>query len=213
MLELKNDYVRIPFNGTLSYGGSQMWSESKVIRTCACGPVAALDTLLYLRGQQNAPFSAEEYNQELTRLCRFPFPLLYPVGINGVMLAAGMNALLLKYKLPYRAFWAFSGIRFWTRVEEMLSRDIPVIFSVGPNFPAVWKKNRLRFYRRRPDGSYVPVNSTRSHYVTATGMDEHWLRISSWGNEYYINRSEYDEYVKKHSASLVSNVLMLHRIG
>ena len=157
--------------------------------------------------------SLAEYNRTLEDMCKRYFPLVKPLGINGLMLAAGMNRLLRKYRLPYRAFWAVSGRKFGPRVEGLLQQDLPVIFSVGPNFPAVWQKHRLTFYRKTADGVYVPSSSAKSHYITATGIDPEWLRISSWGTEYYINRREYDEYIHKHSTSLVSNILMLRRIG
>ena len=54
--------------------------------------------------------------------------------------------------------------------------------------------------------------STKAHFVTITGMDEEWLRISSWGKEYFINRREYDDYVKTHSTWLVSNIGLVRRI-
>ena len=212
MLGLQRDYVRVNCSGRISYGGSQMWSPNKTVRMCGCGPVAVLDTLLYLRHQQGEAISQEAYNKELERLSRRYMPLVPPFGANGLLLAAGMNMLLREYKLPYRAFWAVSGRKFWTRMEELLRQDLPVIFSVGPNFPALWQKHRLTFYGKLPDGSYVPQCSAKSHYITATGMDEDWLRISSWGREYYIKRSEYDEYVRKYSTSIVSNILMLRRI-
>lgn len=212
MLSLNRKYVQVERNGSLSYGGSQMWSESDTVKVCGCGPVAVLDTILYLTGRQEKPISLDEYNRELLKLSRAYFPLIKPFGINGLLLAAGMNRLLKKYQLPYRAFWAVSGKKFWSRVEELLEQDVPVIFSVGPNFPAVWRKQRLSFYSKRKDGSYFPSSSAHSHYITATGYDGEWLRISSWGKEYYINKEEYDAYIRKYSASLVSNVLMLRRI-
>ncbi len=208
---LQKPYVRIQKNGIRSYGGSQMWSSNRTIRVCGCGPVAVLDTVLYLSGRQAEEMSMEDYDRELSALCRSYFPLIRPVGINGLFLAAGMNRLLRKYKLPYRAFWAVSGGKFWSRTDKLLSQDIPVIFSIGPNFPAVWKNHRLTLYRKKPDGSYSPASSAVAHYITATGLDENWLRISSWGGEYYINRAEYDDYVRRHSAALVSNMLMLRR--
>lgn len=211
MISLKNPYVRVSRNGALSYGGSQMWSDSRTIRTCGCGPVAALDTLLYLSGRQNEPISDEEYMRELTQLSRHYFPLIHPFGINGLLLAVGMNRVLKKNHLPYRAFWAVSGWKFWDRIQALLEQDIPAIFSIGPNFPAVWGKHRLTFYVLKADGSFAPAASTQAHYVCATGLDENWLRISSWGRAYFINRAEFDEYVKKHSAALVSNILMLRK--
>ncbi len=212
MLSLSKEYVRVQKDGKLSYGGSQMWSPSDTVRVCGCGPVAVLDTVLYLSGRQAEPISLEEYNRELDKLSKAFFPLIKPFGINGLLLAAGMNRLLRKCKLPYRAFWAVSGRKFWPRVEELLRQDLPVIFSVGPNFPAVWRKERLTFYGRRADGSYYPASSARAHYITATGCDEEWLRISSWGREYFIRRTEYDDYIRRYSTFLVSNVLMLRRI-
>ena len=212
MTALQKDYVRVWQKGRLSYGGSQMCASKETIRVCGCGPVAVLDLLLYMTGRQEQPIPLEEYNRELEALCRSYFPLIKPLGINGVLLAVGTNRLLRKNKLPFFAFWAVSGKKYWMRVEELLGQDLPVVFSVGPNFPAIWKKERLTFYVKRPDGSYSPASSARSHYITATGIDEEWLRISSWGREYYIRRSEYDAYVKKHSTSIVSNVLMLRRI-
>lgn len=213
MLSLSKKYIQIECNGRLSYGGSQMWSENQTVKVCGCGPVAVLDTLLYLTNQQDRPMSLEEYNRTLEDMSRRYFPLVKPFGINGLMLAAGMNRLLRKYRLPYRAFWAVSGRKFWPRVEKLLRQDLPVIFSVGPNFPALWQKHRLTFYRKTADGVYVPSSSAKSHYITATGIDPEWLRISSWGTEYYINRKEYDEYIRKHSTSIVSNILMLRQIG
>ena len=213
MLSLNKQYIQVERNGRLSYGGSQMWSENQTVKVCGCGPVAVLDTLLYLTNRQDRPLSLEEYNRTLEAMSKRYFPLVKPFGINGLMLAAGMNRLLRKYRLPYRAFWAVSGRKFWPRVEELLRQDLPVIFSVGPNFPALWQKHRLTFYRKTADGVYVPSSSAKSHYITATGIDPKWLRISSWGTEYYINRKEYDEYIRKHSTSIVSNILMLRRIG
>ena len=213
MPSLMNDYVQVLRKGVLSYGGSQMWSSKETMRICGCGAVAAFDACLYLSGRQKEHMTDEEYLRELEAVSRRYFPLIKPFGINGLLLAVGMNRLLRKNKLPYRAFWAVSGKKFWSRIEELLSQDIPVIFSIGPNFPALWGKHRLRFYKKRPDGSYVPSSSAIAHYVTATGCDADWLRISSWGSEYYIKRSEYDEYVRRYSASLVSNILMLRKTG
>ena len=211
MTSLLNDYVHVLRKGVASYGGSQMWSQKETIRICGCGAVAAFDACLYLSGRQKETMTEEEYSRELEQVVRQYFPLVKPFGINGILLAVGMNRLLRRYQLPYRAFWAVSGKKFWPRIEDLLAQDIPAIFSVGPNFPALWKKHRLSFYKKKADGSYVPSSSAIAHYVTATGCDGDWLRISSWGSEYYIKRIEYDDYVRRHSASLVSNILMLRK--
>lgn len=210
MLTLRRPFPGVQKANTVSYGGSQMWSEKKIIRDCGCGPVAALDLLHYLTDEDTgAPLSLERYNNELRLLCRRYLPLIPRSGLNGLTLALGLNRLFRERGLPYHAVWALSGARLWDRIRDMLERDLPVILSIGPNFPAVWQKERLCFYLRTGDGNFVPSASTKSHYVTVTGMDPDWLRISSWGREYFISRREYDDFVKKHSSYLFSNLLYI----
>ena len=95
----------------------------------------------------------------------------------------------------------------------MLRQDIPVIMSVGPNFPQIWGKRRVRFYvQSGPDG-FTPAAGARQHYFTVTGMDENWLRISSWGRLYYLNRREFEEYVHQYSTGFASNILLVEKHG
>lgn len=210
MLSLRRSYPGVLKSNTVSYGGSQMWSEKKIIRECGCGPVAALDLLHYLTDTDTStPLSLDRYNEELSYLCRRYLPLIPKSGLNGLTLAFGVNRLFHERGLPYRAIWAISGSRLWDRIWEMLMHDLPVILSIGPNFPVLWQKERLCFYTRRRDGGYVPSAAAKSHYVTVTGMDPDWLRISSWGREYYISRKEYEEFVKRHSSYLFSNLLYI----
>ncbi len=213
MLGLRYPFISVTAGGRLSYGGSQTRSDKAVIRRCGCGPVAALDTILYLeRHGDGGPLAQSDYNEMLTALCSRYFPLLPPFGINGFVFTVGMNRLLSARGLPYRAIWMVSGAKLWPRVEEMLGRDLPVILSVGPNFPAFWHNKRLPFYVKTADGTYRRATATKGHFVTATGIDADWVRISSWGREYFINRSEYERYTKENSCYLFSNLLYLQEI-
>ncbi len=213
MLGLKYPYLRVSDGVRLSYGGSQMRCESAVIRKCGCGPVAALDTVWYLEHRgQTEPVSLPVYNASLSALCRRYFPLIPPFGINGIAFTVGMNRLLLERRLPYRALWMVSGKKLWSRMEDMLGRDLPVILSVGPNFPVFWHNNSLPFYIRDDDGSFRKAAAAKGHFVTATGIDPDWVRISSWGREYYINRTEYERYAKENSLYAFSNLLFLQKI-
>ncbi len=212
MLSLRSPFPRVRRDNQIAYGGNQMWSDRPTIRKVGCGAVAGLDLLRYLSGETGRePLPLMDYNRQLSDLCRHYFPLIPGHGINGVTLAIGLNRLFHRHGLPYRAAWAFSGSKLWERVREMLERDVPVILSIGPNFPLVWRKERLPFYSRRANGSFVRTSSAKSHYVTVTGMDDSWVRISSWGREFYINRHEYDAFVKQHSTSLFSNIMYVKR--
>ena len=213
MTNLKMNFPSVKNSGRSSYGGNQMLSDNPIIRRCGCGPVAALDLTLYLRSKQFPWETSEQslayYNYRLSECCRRYFPLIPPFGINGVLFIFGLNRLMKDEGLPYIAKWCLSGEKIWARIDFLLSQDIPVILSVGPNFPAIWEKARLTFYRKLADNRYIPVASAKSHYITATALDLDWLRIASWGQEYYIRRDEYDEYVRKHSTYLFSNIVYL----
>ena len=225
MLQIRHNYISVGNGAKRSFGGSQMRSESKTVREVGCGVIAALDLLLYLshwhsdavcvffrEASRDGVIDEGEYNALVRKLSRRYFPVIPKLGINGLMLAAGLNAFFLRYGMRYRASWGLGKRRLWTEMESMLVRDIPVILSIGPNFPFFWHKNELPFYGLRPDGSRLPVCAIRAHYVTVIGMDEEWLRISSWGREYYIRRAEYEEYIRAQSGSIVSNIVKIKTV-
>ena len=53
--------------------------------------------------------------------------------------------------------------------------------------------------------------STKAHYVTVTGSEDRFFRISSWGKLFYIDKGEYFSYIKQHSSSVISNILKIER--
>lgn len=55
---LKGEYISVLKDGRLSYGGSQRWSDSPVLRGYGCGVIAALDLLLYLGAAAGGRLSA-----------------------------------------------------------------------------------------------------------------------------------------------------------
>ena len=220
MLSLQHPYIRVASGVVPDYGGNQLTSSSAMVGKCGCGIIAATDTLLYLsrhhfcRGiplfrdmWEDAPIPAERYDACIRDMRRACFPLIPYARINGLMLMAGMQRFFLKYAMPYRAYWRLGQRELWPRIEGMLRADIPVIMSVGPNFPLLWGDKRACFYTRGPDGRFIPAAGAKAHYFTVTGMDESWLQISSWGRLYYLNRREYEDYVSAHSIGFVNNIL------
>lgn len=209
-----------PEKGKVIYGGSQALLPTKQVQDAGCGVIASANLLAYLtryHGQSDGLFDRisrkthmplEAFNSACMRLAR---GLLRPIpgcGIIGTFLADGLNLYFRRHRMPYRARWCIRRGPMWERMAQMLDNDLPVIFAVGPNLP-FWKKHNLLFYREMPDGSYKPKSQTRGHFITVTGMSEHWLRVSSWGQRLYINRDEYEAYVREHSSPILSNVLLL----
>ena len=220
---LEHELTSVLKNGHISYGGSQKLSENKVIQSSGCGLVAACDLLLYMHrytdGCSSAVFDAVPcfdaldmytYNRLLNSL-RVYFPLIPNYGINGLMLSAGINAFFIRYSYPFKAVWGVRGDKLWERAEAMLSRDIPVIISVGPNLSLTRQKYRADMYAGKTEDIIRPSARVCAHYMTLTALDEQWLTLSSWGRKYYIRRSDYRIYVKHHSSSVLSNIVYITR--
>lgn len=214
---LKHPYISVGPRG--SYGGSQASLRRKGLRQCGCGAVAMTDFLLYvskyhhleaLSTAQCDPISLSDYDALVSRLQLRYLPMVPPFGITGLSLAAGLSLYSRQHHLPLRACWGVRNRNFFSLMARMLDLDLPVIFSIGPNFPFVWQRHRLNLYRKCED-TYVAVSRVSAHFVTATGLDENWIRISSWGKEYYIHREEYTQYGRAHSLSLAHNLLWIFR--
>ncbi len=199
-------------------------SESKILRSCGCGIVAALDLLLYITKSTGCHVDSRikalslfevipqaRYNQMLEKMSISYFPVIPYHGMNGLGLMAGMQLFFARNKMPYTCHWCISDKGLWEKVYQMLQNDIPVIMSVGPNFPFIWKDGKAVLYSKTVGGEYKPASSVKAHFITITGMDDEWLEISSWGKCFYINRRNYEDYVSKYSAPLVSNILYVRK--
>jgi len=101
------------------------------------------------------------------------------------------------------------------RIKGMLTNNIPVIISYEnsfiPNTPS------LNLYTKN-DLIYTPENDTMSHYMVITGIIEYsadasklskhsiMIRVSSWGEEYYIDLEDYCNLVNSgHIGNIISN--------
>lgn len=199
-----------------------MLSESSVIRKCGCGVVAVFNLLSYLRlyvypenSALLSPFdispdiSRENFDRCVLRLSHRLFPVIPPLGTSGFALAAGLNIYFAKHRLPLHARWGVSKAELWESIDDMLSRDIPVILGIGQNLPAFWQHHLTPLYIKQTDEAYRNVSAVNSHFVTVTGSDAEWIRISSWGKEYYISKNDFSSYVREHSSSLVSTILYI----
>lgn len=210
MTELYNNYIKIIDHNKCFYGGNQAASDKSIIKKCGCGIVAAADLILYLKGngEDISPISLLQYNKFLKYLNHHYFPLIPELGMNSLVLTAGINLYFRKKEMPYKAIWLASASKLFYRIEQQLSDNIPVIMSVGPNFPFIWQKYKLKLYSKRGN-EYYNSSSVKAHYFTATGIDENYIKISSWGREFYINKKEFKEYVSAHSSSFLCNMLQI----
>lgn len=207
MAALRHPFLEVETKTGISFGGNQAWFPFKFLRKSGCGIISGTDVLLYLKGKQR--ISEEEYMDFAKQLWKYYLPVIPGFGMNGLTLMIGLNRWFIKHRLPYRACWKISGKKLLSRIDLMLSEDIPVILAIGPNFPGLWKNETLKLYKKTNAGNYEAVTQTRAHFVTVTGREGLWLKASSWGKEYYINMPEYRDYVTGHSSFLVSNIIYI----
>ncbi|MBQ7896635.1 MAG: hypothetical protein IJ364_08810 [Oscillospiraceae bacterium] len=220
MFKLKNPYISVGYDDGPSFGGSQRRSGNRTIEYCGCGVVAATDLLLYITKYQGLFADSsikslslydivpdKKYDSCLKKMALSYFPLIPRLGMNGLGLMLGMQLYFARHSMPYSCHWCISDKGIWDKVSSMLMADIPVIMSVGPNFPLIWKNGKAVLYTKNDAGEYKAASGVKAHFITITGIDDNWLEISSWGHRYYLNRRMYEEYVSMYSASLVSNIL------
>ena len=218
---LRHPYLSVKTQDGLSFGGSQNWCSSRIMRKYGCGVVGMGDVLLYL-GLHRLPCSTElqhgllredgtlsypRYERYLRILRRRYLGIIPGFGIPGFLVPAAMNRYFRRYKINLRSKWCVSQGKLYPRIEDSLARDIPVILSIGQNLP-FWGRHRLRLYRQE-NGEYLPALEVKAHFVVVTGLENGYLQISSWGREYYISWQEHVQYVKKHSSFLVSNICLV----
>lgn len=218
---LSRPIISVIHDGETSYGGSQRLFDDPTMRGYGCGVIGGADLLYYLaltRPQWASPYtgrpdgspvSFQSYERLCSRLRRDFMPIIPHFGKTGPALAAGLNLYFSRYGIPLRARWCVSHEKLFERIAGMLQADLPVIFSVGANFPNFFGKHRVKLYSRTADGCMRPTASTCGHFMTVTGLDDDFLRVSSWGREYYISRSEYLGYTKRYGSSITSNIMYL----
>ena len=207
MKTLKHPYLSVKNKTGTAYGGSQSWFSYGFLKKNGCGVISAADVLLHLQGKEAV--SETEYMEFAKKLWMQYLPVIPGFGMNGLTLVLGLNRYFWKHGMSYRAGWNIGSKNLLPKIDGMLAKDLPVILPVGPNFPKFWGKEKLNFYRKTETATFVPAVKTSAHFVTVTGREGHYLKISSWGKEYYIDVREYRRYVRNYSSFLISNIVYI----
>lgn len=220
---LKNVYPGVTQQGGVTLGGKQQLLTSKTMQHCGCGVVAALDLIRYLHlydpacrtsfftgVEESAALPVPVYDLCAQRMRRNYLPVIYPVGTTGFSLAGGLNRYFKQYGLPLKAKWGVPKQQLWQEIQSMLDQDLPVILSVGNHFPKFWDKRGAVLHLRSGE-DWKEASHIHAHYAVVLAMDETWLRISSWGREYYLARDEFLRYRDSESLSLLCNIVWICR--
>ena len=212
--ELSRSYISVRRDGCPSYGGSQNWFGG-MLRVCGCGVIGAADILWYL--EHDDEMTLEEYDRYVRRLRR-SFVMIPFRGIPGFMMAFCLDLCMRRRGLPYRVRWGAGrgGIR--KTAAAMIRDDIPVPFCIGACLHQLRNKplcRGLRLCRKAGEPGaeqYIWTKTVRNHFMVMTGIEGKWARISSWGQEYYIDLEELEKLSKGDMRGIFTNMIRIRRI-
>lgn len=233
---LSHDLFGVKDGSSVWYGGSQNLYQTQREKTCGCGIAGAADIVLYIdainrikaEGHRKVgnetkvtdpgiQIDITAFLAESAILRKKYIPIIPGRGVNAFLLAYGLNRYFKKHGMKYRSRWKWTFIKKWKIVERMLKDDIPVILSIGNNFPIIWGKHELNLYVKDTASTtehetvYKKQQSVNGHFVVITAIEGNCLTVSSWGKKFYISIDEFDDYVKKHSTHIYSNILEIKK--
>lgn len=240
ILELQNpEYLRICHEMNTSYGGDQNWfsterwmSRDYQIHKWGCGVIAMGDLFLYL-AKSNRMYATgaaslarisrtvldwEDYKKYILYLYNTFASVMPGSGMNGFALASSVRRYCVKYQIPMTIAWkGFMDDQTMLRViRKMLKENLPVVLSIGPNTPLVFRKKGIPFYVLSEKNEFILSGSqtVHQHFVMITGIvylkhGKIMLKLSSWGKEYYLDYQEYRTYISEEGDTITSSLLYL----
>jgi len=200
------------------FGISQTWSLDNRIRKWGCGASAAVMVIAYLGFYHDHDIDVDlsknlqtknELADILDSIGASSIPIIPHIGINGIILSLSLNTFFIKNRMPYRASWVSGWDRIIKCTGEMLKNDIPVILSVGPDFPLFFKKHPIGLYQ--PSDMKKPARTVSGHYMVAVEMSDKFIRVSSWGKEYYISIEEWRKHHKLFSGGITDGIVAIRK--
>ena len=178
----------------------------------------------------------KENYMELVRKIRDEYAFIFgKAGTFGIQLAEAINEYVKDNHLNFKAslITRLSDLEMLHKIQNMLKHNKPIILMIGQSSPVILsrlQKKGLPFYKqnktidilaRNKKKSYASYRVSRKnvygHFVTITGViiDEQaeiasqniMLRISSWGQEYYVSYHQLRFYIKHISKPYLSAII------
>lgn len=224
LYSIKHKYIGVRSDApeckqSVSFGGSQLYFNNikqpldKYRASSGCGIVALTDVLSYLRGQRSYS-SPEAYRRAFNRAALLAGWIPIKCGLSFVHQTIGLFIQLRVYRLPYINHWCYSRKKLFGRVADMLQNDMPVILCIPKAQGRKASRDLLPLYNENA----VRTNGTNGHFVVITGIyqDETtskiYFEVSSWGQRFFIEYSEYLHYQKTHLNGIFGNIMYLRRL-
>lgn len=154
------------------------------------------------------------------------------LGVPNIALLLAINSYALCHHIPYKAHLSYviNERKALRKIVHMIKSDLPVILLIGMPVPPILyeklhkdKKIGIPFYKRKEESGKITYTvadpHVKGHYVTIIGIVIHqeaqaskekvMLKISSWGEVYYISWLEYCQYEMRHGIELQGSFISL----
>ena len=206
---------------------------SQTIAKSGCGLISSADSLLYISKHmgisnyiikdwyQNDVIDINDYAEYIWYMESTQLGVDSTLGLNGYSMASGLNNYYSLHDIDLKATWGVDEYDILDKTIKMLKKDIPVTLSIGPYALGLKDGYGVNFYIEDISSStpaYInrPWSSDKvnDHYVTVTAViidnitNKTYLQISSWGEKYFIDYDEYEEYLG-YKLSGFSNILYI----
>lgn len=241
IVELQDtEYIRISHEAQTSYGGDQNWfpkdkwmNRDYLIHVWGCGIIAISDLFLYLaKNDRMYATGATDVARASRQILdwkdyqAFVYYIYNTValplagGMSGFAVASSVRRYCIKYQIPMTIAWKgfLDDQQMLRAIRKMLKENLPVILSIGPNTPIVFRKKGIPLYTLSDSQELIPSihHNVSAHFVTVTGViglkhKQVLLKVASWGGEYYMDYREYRAYVQEEGDTLTSSLLYLSK--
>lgn len=195
------------------------------------------DTLAGQYIDKNGKIAKEKY-MALVEEVRTKYAFIFGrAGTFAFQLTMAINRYIRENHIEHEAKLdlGLDDLTMLKRIQTMLNSNQPVILMIGNSFPILnfsKTKKGVPFYRQRlkvsskvnsQHESYAKYGLVKKgvfgHFVTITDMiiDEHperthehiMLKITSWGNEYYISYHHLRRYINTYSTPYLSAIITI----
>ena len=158
-------------------------------------------------------------------------------GTFAWQLSYAINSYFKDNDISKKAYFemALSPLKLLKKMQVMLKNNEPIILMIGQSWPTSLSKVRkigIPFFKQKrcinigktaPQSAYaeyqIAEKNVYGHFVVVTGIiidqNPKWasqdimLRISSWGEEYYISYAQYWQFIRNNSKPWLNGIIEL----
>ena len=215
------------------YGGGLIAACDLLLYLSKSGGKYATKETNMVTKNTNGNYNYESYIDYVTYMEGKYLPIT-DARLLGVEISSAIRVYSWNNSLRLMALWTASGRDILPKITETIQGDMPVILSankIQKKYKELYPKDDWEalcpqmYQNTNLDDNIYSHDFAESgkifhhHYVTVTGVifdnvkNDVWLHVSSWGESYYINYSEYLLFKNQYAAwdRIATNMLYINK--